>query len=117
MTTILVITGTRPEIIKMSPIIKDARIDPEFEVIHIDTFQHFDHKMNRQFFDDLNLIEPEYTFALERKNEPVVISSMITQISKLIKHIKPSLVLAQGDLILQKLMSLPGQHRFYLHQQ
>lgn len=97
MIKLLVITGTRPEIIKMSPILKNARTDSEFEVIHIDTFQHFDHKMNRQFFHDLNLTEPEYRFSLERKSEHTMISSMINQISKLIKEIKPSIVLAQGD--------------------
>ena len=53
MERILVITGTRPEIIKMSPIITHGRADVNIDLIHADSSQHFDYNMNKKFFEEL----------------------------------------------------------------
>lgn len=97
MKKILIVTGTRPEIIKMSPIIQEAQRDPEIELTHADSSQHFDHNMNRQFFQDLDLSYPHYILSLERKNEISQISSIFGQLAQIIEKIKPDIVLAQGD--------------------
>ena len=54
-----VIIGTRPEIIKMSPIIRECeRLDIDYFIIH--TGQHYSYKMDQVFFEKLELPKPKY---------------------------------------------------------
>ena len=56
---VAVILGTRPEIIKMSPVIRELENQNlDYFVLH--TNQHYSYKMDRIFFDQLNLPEPKY---------------------------------------------------------
>ena len=56
---IALILGTRPEIIKMSPIIQECqRQQLEYLVIH--TGQHYSYEMDRVFFENFNLPSPKY---------------------------------------------------------
>ena len=56
---IATIFGTRPEIIKLSPLI--PLLDMEFNQILIHTGQHYSYKMDKIFFEDLNLRDCDYT--------------------------------------------------------
>ena len=55
---LMTIVGTRPEIIKMSAIIKKA--DLYFNQILVHTGQNYDYELNKVFFEDLGLREPDY---------------------------------------------------------
>ena len=55
---LMTILGTRPEIIKMSEIIKTC--DKVFDQIIVHTGQNYDYELNQVFFDDLGLREPDY---------------------------------------------------------
>ena len=55
---LMTIVGTRPEIIKMSAIIKKA--DKYFDQILVHTGQNYDYTLNEVFFKDLGLREPDY---------------------------------------------------------
>ena len=55
---LMTILGTRPEIIRLSEIIKKA--DKYFEHILVHTGQNWDYTLNKVFFDDLELREPDY---------------------------------------------------------
>ena len=55
---LMTIVGTRPEIIKMSEIIKKA--DKYFDQILVHTGQNYDYELNKVFFEDLGLREPDY---------------------------------------------------------
>ena len=56
---IAVVLGTRPEIIKMSPIVRELeRRDMCFFILH--TGQHYSYNMDRAFFDQSKLLEPKY---------------------------------------------------------
>ena len=55
---LMTIVGTRPEIIKMSEIIKKA--DKYFKQILVHTGQNYDYELNKVFFDDLGIREPDY---------------------------------------------------------
>lgn len=91
------ITGTRPEIIKMAPIIIRAQKDSEINLVHADSTQHFDDNMNRNFFIDLNLPYPDYILSLDRTSEITQLSSMLVEIAKTIEIINPDFILGQGD--------------------
>lgn len=55
---LMIIVGTRPEIIKLSAVIKSA--DTFFETILVHTGQNYDYELNKIFFDELKLRKPDY---------------------------------------------------------
>ena len=88
---ICIILGTRPEIIKLSPLIqlfKKARIN--FFIIH--TNQHRIYSMERQFFKDFK-IKPNYILSTNKD----FLSDSINQISKIYTKEKPDYIINQGD--------------------
>jgi len=96
---ICLIFGTRPEIIKLSPVIRalQARHVPYF-MIH--TGQHFSFEMDRVFFKDLELPEPKYQ--LMRKSSSANLHAehtghMMDAIEKILLKENPTDVLVQGD--------------------
>ncbi|MGC9123886.1 MAG: non-hydrolyzing UDP-N-acetylglucosamine 2-epimerase, partial [Thermoplasmata archaeon] len=65
--SILIVVGTRPEIIKMAPVIKVLeRSGLGFVYVH--TGQHFDFEMSRVFIEELGLPEPHVGFSLENSS-------------------------------------------------
>ena len=55
---LMTIVGTRPEIIRLSAVIK--KCDKYFEQILVHTGQNYDYCLNQVFFEDLGLREPDY---------------------------------------------------------
>ena len=55
---LMTVVGTRPEIIKMSAIMKKA--DKYFDHIIVHTGQNYDYELNKVFFDELGIREPDY---------------------------------------------------------
>ena len=52
------IIGTRPNFIKCAPVSREIR--KEFEEVLIHTGQHYDYEMNKIFFDELGIPEPDF---------------------------------------------------------
>ncbi|MFA4941250.1 MAG: UDP-N-acetylglucosamine 2-epimerase (non-hydrolyzing) [Patescibacteria group bacterium] len=93
---IAIILGTRPEIIKMSPIIracKKMRVD--YFILH--TGQHYDYELDKKFFEDLELGEPKYNLNVGKNEYRKQIGIMVKQIGKILLKEKADLVLVQGD--------------------
>lgn len=64
--SITIVVGTRPEIIKMAPIIRELKKQNiSFNLIH--TGQHYDYNMSLQFIKELNLPNPDQSFKLKNK--------------------------------------------------
>jgi len=61
---IVTVVGTRPEIIRLSSIIKKLNESKIFEHILIHTGQNYDYELNQIFFDDLKIQEPDFFFKL-----------------------------------------------------
>ncbi|EDY36152.1 UDP-N-acetylglucosamine 2-epimerase [Aciduliprofundum boonei T469] len=95
---ISIILGTRPEIIKMSPVIRELekrKID--YFVIH--TGQHYSYNMDRIFFKDLDLPEPDYKLDVGERyhTHGSQTGEMIKGIEKILMKEKPDVVLVEGD--------------------
>lgn len=94
---IMFVFGTRPEAIKMAPIISAAKKYPEwFEPMVVVTGQH------RQMLDqvlNLFIIKPAYDLAIMEKNQTIakVVAKSLLGLEKLIINDKPDLLLVQGD--------------------
>jgi len=94
---IAVIVGTRPEIIKMKPIIDEVKKCHELILIH--TGQHYDYEMSKAFFEELRVPDPNYYLNVGIKSESVadIVASVISKTYNLMLKVRPDIVLVEGD--------------------
>lgn len=93
---IATILGTRPEIIKMAPII--AEIDKRgISQIVLHTGQHYDKEMSDNFFRDLELPSPDYNIHVGSGTHGKQTGLMMKGIEEILLDEKPDIVLVQGD--------------------
>ncbi len=92
---VMTILGTRPEIIRLSEVIK--RCDLEFDHILVHTGQNYDYELNQIFFEELGLRAPDYYLNVVGKNLGETMGSVIAKSYDLIQKIKPDAVLILGD--------------------
>ena len=93
---IATILGTRPEIIKMAPIIDEiSKRDIEQVVIH--TGQHYDEEMSDNFFKDLEIPTPDYNIHVGSGTHGKQTGLMMKGIEEVLLVEKPDIVLVQGD--------------------
>src|SRR5256885_7260201 len=91
---IVTIIGTRPEIIKMAPVVKalDA-LDDEHILVH--SGQHYDVMMDRIFFRDMELREPDHRFELKEQPPHLQVATTMRQVATVAKE--ADLVTIHGD--------------------
>lgn len=91
----MTIVGTRPEIIKMSAIIKKA--DKYFDQVLVHTGQNYDYTLNEVFFKDLGLREPNYYLGVVGENLGQTMGNVISKSYELMSEVKPDAVIVLGD--------------------
>ncbi len=91
-----IVLGTRPEIIKMSPIIDEIRKNnTEYVLIH--TGQHYDTEMSNQFFIDLELPLPKYNIQTGSNTAISQVSIILSKLEEILIKEDVDIVLIQGD--------------------
>ncbi|MDD4103737.1 MAG: UDP-N-acetylglucosamine 2-epimerase (non-hydrolyzing) [Bacilli bacterium] len=94
---VVTIIGTRPEIIRLSEVIKALDSDKAFEHILIHTGQNYDYELNQIFFDELGLRAPDYYLNCVGKNLGETIGNAIAKSYDLLQELNPDAVLILGD--------------------
>ncbi len=92
---LMTIIGTRPEIIRLSAVIKAC--DKYFDQILVHTGQNYDYTLNQVFFEDLELREPDYFLSSVGKNLGETIGNIIAKSYELMTEVKPDALLVLGD--------------------
>lgn len=93
---IAIIIGTRPEIIKMSPIIRECEKQGiGYYVLH--TGQHYSYEMDRIFFDQLKLSKAKYNLDVGSGKHGEQTAKMLAGIEEILIKDRPDVVLVQGD--------------------
>ena len=92
---LMTILGTRPEIIRLSEVIK--KCDKYFDHILVHTGQNWDYTLNQIFFEDLNLRAPDYYLDSVGEDLGETIGNIIAKSYKLMGEIKPDALLILGD--------------------
>lgn len=93
---IAIILGTRPEIIKMSPIIRACEaLGVDYFILH--TGQHYSYEMDRAFFEELELPEPKYNLDVGSGTHADQTGRIMAGIESVLMEEKPEIVLVQGD--------------------
>lgn len=92
---IITLVGTRPEIIKLSLIIK--KLSNFFDHILVNSNQNFSYELNKIFFDDLNIEKPKYNLKIKSDSYIETISKLLIEFDDICKKEKPDAVLILGD--------------------
>ena len=92
---LMTIIGTRPEIIRLSAVIK--KCDKYFEQILVHTGQNYDYELNQVFFDDLGLRAPDFYLNAVGKDLGETIGNIIAKSYALMVEEKPDALLILGD--------------------
>ena len=92
---LMTIVGTRPEIIKMSAIIK--KCDKYFDHILVHTGQNYDYQLNEVFFKDLGLRAPDYYLGVVGENIGQTMGNVIAKSYELMVQVKPDAIIVLGD--------------------
>ncbi len=96
METVMVVVGTRPEIIKMAPVIRTLRKN-RIPSIFVHCGQHYDYNMSQQFIEELELPMPNYGYKVMAYSQGAQTARIITITEKLLRKTLPALVLVEGD--------------------
>ncbi|MBE6806194.1 MAG: UDP-N-acetylglucosamine 2-epimerase (non-hydrolyzing) [Ruminococcaceae bacterium] len=92
---LMTIVGTRPEIIRLSAVIK--KCDKYFEQILVHTGQNYDYTLNQVFFEDLGLRAPDYYLDAVGSDLGETVGNIIAKAYKLMVEVKPDALLILGD--------------------
>ena len=107
---LLIIVGTRPEVIRLSEVIKKCR--RYFDTILAHTGQNYDYNLNGVFFRDLNLGEPDVYLDAVGENLGQTIGNIIAKSYELMAEIKPDALLVLGDT--NSCLSVIGAKRLHI---
>lgn len=93
---VAVIVGTRPEIIKMAPIIKElGKRGADFFIVH--TGQHYSYNMDEVFFKQLELSRANFKLEVGSGSHGEQTARVLTGVEEILKQEKPDVVLVEGD--------------------
>ena len=107
---LLIIVGTRPEIIRLAAVIKKCRT--YFDTILAHTGQNYDYNLNGVFFHDLELDDPEVYLNAVGENLGETMGNIIAKSYELMANIKPDAVLVLGDT--NSCLSVIGAKRLHI---
>jgi UDP-N-acetylglucosamine 2-epimerase (non-hydrolysing) len=93
---IAIILGTRPEIIKMAPVIR-ACIKKKIDFIVVHSGQHYSYNMDKVFFEELVLPEPNYNLEVGSKPGYAQTAEIMEKLGHILEIEKPDVVFVQGD--------------------
>lgn len=91
----MTIVGTRPEIIKLSEVIKE--LDKNTNHILVHTGQNYDYELNELFFEQLDIRKPDYFLEAVKGTVSETIGDIIAKADAIIDKIKPDAILVYGD--------------------
>ena len=95
MKKVMTILGTRPEIIRLSEVIK--KFDQEFEHILVHTGQNYDYELNEIFFEELGLRRPDFFLNTVGKDLGETMGNILAKSYEIIQKEKPDCVCILGD--------------------
>jgi UDP-N-acetylglucosamine 2-epimerase len=94
---VLTVVGTRPEIIRLSCVLRKLDKTEAVDHILVHTGQNYDYELNEVFFSDLGLRKPDYFLNAAGKNATTTIGQIIINIDPVLEKEKPDAFLVLGD--------------------
>ncbi len=94
---VMTVVGTRPEIIRLSCVLKKLDASPAIEHILVHTGQNYDYELNEVFFEDLGLRRPDYFLNAAGGNATVTAGKILEAVDPVLETVKPDAFLVLGD--------------------
>lgn len=94
---VMTVVGTRPEIIRLSEVIKRLDDCPAIKHILVHTGQNYDYELNQIFFEDLEIRKPDYFLDAATGNPIETIGNILIKIEPILEKEKPDAFLVLGD--------------------
>ncbi len=95
---IVTVVGARPNFVKLAPLIRAMRGDPELVPIVVHTGQHYDGPMSEQFFTDLELPRPDFNLGVGSGSHAVQTAEVMQRFESILDTARPDLVVVVGDV-------------------
>lgn len=92
----MIVVGTRPEIIKMAPVVRALK-ERSLPYVFVHCGQHYDYNMSQQFIEELELPAPNFGFKVRAYSPGLQTGRIMTLIERVIKKTEPKIVLVEGD--------------------
>jgi len=93
---IAIIVGTRPQIIKSQPLIKEI-LSRKAKISLIHTGQHYDYEMSKAFFKELKIRNPDFNLGVGKGSSSQQLGEIISKLEKPLKKLNPDVVVVPGD--------------------
>lgn len=91
-----IVLGTRPEIIKMSPVIRELKKgDADYLIIH--TGQHYSYNLDKVFFEQLKLPKAKYNLEVGSGSHAEQTAKILVSVERVLSIEKPDIILVEGD--------------------
>jgi len=94
----LLVAGTRPNFIKIAPLIDEFKKYKNIEPILVHTGQHYDFKMSRIFFQELRIPKPNYNLGIGSGSHAYQTAKTIEKLEPILIKEKPNLLIVVGDV-------------------
>lgn len=114
MTKVMTVVGTRPEIIRLSEVIK--RLDATVDHVLVHTGQNYDYELNEIFFEELGLRKPDHFLGVDTSSLGRVLGEVLIKTEAVLLEEKPDAFLVLGDTnsciaaVMAKRMRIPVYH-------
>lgn len=114
MTKVMTVVGTRPEIIRLSEVIK--RLDATVDHVLVHTGQNYDYELNEIFFEELGLRKPDHFLNVDTSSLGRVLGEVLVKTEQVLQTEKPDAFLVLGDTnsciaaVMAKRMRIPVYH-------
>ena len=95
MKKIITCIGIRPDIIRLSQIIK--RLDKNFKNIIVDSGQHYDYNLNKIFYEQLEVRQPDYNLGVKSGTHATQVAKLMMEFEKTLLKEAPEFVIVLGD--------------------
>jgi len=96
---LLHVVGTRPNFVKMAPVIAALRrVDPEGRHVLVHTGQHYDRMMSGVFLDELGVPEPDHRLGVGSGTHASQLAGVLERIAPVLESERPDLVIVPGDV-------------------
>lgn len=114
MTKVMTVVGTRPEIIRLSEVIK--RLDATVDHVLVHTGQNYDYELNEIFFEELGLRKPDHFLEVDTSSLGRVLGEVLIKTEQVLLSERPDAFLVLGDTnsciaaVMAKRMRIPVYH-------
>ena len=95
---ILIVVGTRPNFVKIAPLVEAIKKDKRMKSVLVHTGQHYDLEMSKVFFQELKIPKPDYNLGVGSGSHTWQTTKIMEKLEPLILKEKPDLVIVVGDV-------------------